>query len=174
MKVNGQLYILAALPPRKESPVPIVQEAGWATEPDCPRWRRYYLSCPESNHGHTARSLVTEIHRLPGVQEQGRGEERESVSLKKELEHVPEHHWGNRRADNQLNYDFNHRTNKGFISFIKCYQLNIQRLVLQVRSVFRNSRAPNTDRTSANPVLIRMRQNIWKERLYYRVSEIGN
>jgi len=32
MKVNGQLYALAALPPRKLTPVSIEQKAGWAPQ----------------------------------------------------------------------------------------------------------------------------------------------
>jgi hypothetical protein len=33
MEVNDQSYTPAALPPRKETPVPIVHEAWWAVEP---------------------------------------------------------------------------------------------------------------------------------------------
>jgi hypothetical protein len=33
MQVSGQLHALAALIPRKEPPVPIVQDSGWAPEP---------------------------------------------------------------------------------------------------------------------------------------------
>jgi hypothetical protein len=33
MEVSGQLKAAATLPPRKEPPVPMEQEAGWAPEP---------------------------------------------------------------------------------------------------------------------------------------------
>jgi hypothetical protein len=33
MEVGGQLHASATLPPRKESLVPIGEEAGWALEP---------------------------------------------------------------------------------------------------------------------------------------------
>jgi hypothetical protein len=43
MEVSGQLHTPAALPPGKEPPVPIAQEAGWASEPvwtRCP-WEKF-------------------------------------------------------------------------------------------------------------------------------------
>jgi hypothetical protein len=40
MDVSGQLHAPVALPPGKESPVPIGYEAGWAPEPVCTTWRR--------------------------------------------------------------------------------------------------------------------------------------
>jgi hypothetical protein len=33
MEVSGQLRVPAALPPRKQRPVPIEKEAGWVAEP---------------------------------------------------------------------------------------------------------------------------------------------
>jgi hypothetical protein len=43
--VSGQLHASAALPPRKETPVPIGEEAGWVPEPVWTTWRRED-SCP--------------------------------------------------------------------------------------------------------------------------------
>jgi hypothetical protein len=45
MKVSGQLYVPASLPPEKDAPVPIGYEAGWAPEPVWTLWRRenYFL-----------------------------------------------------------------------------------------------------------------------------------
>jgi len=42
--VSGQFHASAALPTKKESPVPNEQEeAGWASEPGCMPWRREIL-----------------------------------------------------------------------------------------------------------------------------------
>jgi hypothetical protein len=38
LEVSGQLYTLAALPLGTESPVPIGQEAEWASEPNNPEY----------------------------------------------------------------------------------------------------------------------------------------
>jgi hypothetical protein len=38
--VSGQLHTPASLPPGKEAPVPIGEEAGWASEPVRTTWRR--------------------------------------------------------------------------------------------------------------------------------------
>jgi hypothetical protein len=40
--VCGQLHALAALPPRKEPPVPILYEVGWTPEPVWTTLRREY------------------------------------------------------------------------------------------------------------------------------------
>jgi hypothetical protein len=40
MEVSEQLHSQAALPPRKEHPVFIRYEAGWAPEPVWTRWQR--------------------------------------------------------------------------------------------------------------------------------------
>jgi hypothetical protein len=40
VKVSGQLHAPAALPPRKEPPVPIGEEVGWTSEPVWMIWRR--------------------------------------------------------------------------------------------------------------------------------------
>jgi hypothetical protein len=40
LEVSGQLHAPAALPPGKELPVPIVQEAGWTPVPVWTTWRR--------------------------------------------------------------------------------------------------------------------------------------
>jgi hypothetical protein len=40
MEVNDQLHAPAPLPPGKETPVPIAQEAGWAPDPVWKTWRR--------------------------------------------------------------------------------------------------------------------------------------
>jgi hypothetical protein len=59
MKVSGQFHGPDALPPGKESLVPIRQEAGWATEPVSTRWRREKFPAPAGtgNPYHPARSL---------------------------------------------------------------------------------------------------------------------
>jgi hypothetical protein len=52
MEVSGQLHDLAALPPGKESPVPIAYEAAWTPEPVwtlCRREKPY--PCKESKPG---------------------------------------------------------------------------------------------------------------------------
>jgi hypothetical protein len=69
MEVGGQLHAPAALPPRKEPPIPIRQEAGWAPEAglDAVEQRKICCSCQELNPGRPARSLVaipTELTRL--------------------------------------------------------------------------------------------------------------
>jgi hypothetical protein len=38
--MSGQLHTQAALPPGKQAPVPIRQEAGWAAEPVWTTWGR--------------------------------------------------------------------------------------------------------------------------------------
>jgi hypothetical protein len=40
LEVSRQLHAKAALPPEKDLPVPIGQEAGWAPEPVWTTWRR--------------------------------------------------------------------------------------------------------------------------------------
>jgi hypothetical protein len=40
LEVSGQLHAPAALPPRKEPPVPIGEEVGWTSEPVWKSWRR--------------------------------------------------------------------------------------------------------------------------------------
>jgi hypothetical protein len=44
-----QLHTAAALPPGKESPVPIGWEAGWALEPVCALWSREKSFTPARN-----------------------------------------------------------------------------------------------------------------------------
>jgi len=44
MEVSGQLHT-----PRKESPVPIEQEAGWALEPLWTWWQKQKISPPATN-----------------------------------------------------------------------------------------------------------------------------
>jgi hypothetical protein len=39
LEVSGQFHVPAALPPEKNSPVPIGQCAGWASEPGWTTWR---------------------------------------------------------------------------------------------------------------------------------------
>jgi hypothetical protein len=52
MEASGQLHIPAALPPGKELPVPIREEAGWALEPVWMLWRKEKsVSCWKSNPG---------------------------------------------------------------------------------------------------------------------------
>jgi hypothetical protein len=48
MEVSGQVHAPAALPKRKELPVPIGYEAGWAPEPV---WKRKNLALPEVESG---------------------------------------------------------------------------------------------------------------------------
>jgi len=43
--MNDQLHILAAIPTVKGSPVPVEQEAGWATELVMMFWKREKISC---------------------------------------------------------------------------------------------------------------------------------
>jgi len=40
MEVSGQLNAPVTLPPRKEPPVRVGKEVGWAAEPVCTWWRR--------------------------------------------------------------------------------------------------------------------------------------
>jgi len=40
MEVSGQPYAPEALPPRKETPMPLGEEAGWTPETVWTRWRR--------------------------------------------------------------------------------------------------------------------------------------
>jgi hypothetical protein len=49
MEVSGQLHAPAALPPGKNSLVPIGQEAGWAPEPFWTRWWREKFPAPAGN-----------------------------------------------------------------------------------------------------------------------------
>jgi hypothetical protein len=44
LEVSGQLHVPAALPPGKETPVPIGYEAGWASETDWTTCRGENLS----------------------------------------------------------------------------------------------------------------------------------
>jgi hypothetical protein len=49
MEVNGQLHALVALPPGKEPPVSIGQEAGWVPEPVSTLWSRDKTHAPAGN-----------------------------------------------------------------------------------------------------------------------------
>jgi hypothetical protein len=49
MEVSGQLYVPAALPPKKEHLLSIGQEAGWAPEPVWTLWRRDKSLAPAGN-----------------------------------------------------------------------------------------------------------------------------
>jgi len=57
MEMSGQLHGPAALPPGKESPVPIGQEAGWVTEL---QWRRekFPASAGTRTPDHAGRSPI--------------------------------------------------------------------------------------------------------------------
>jgi hypothetical protein len=65
MDMNSQLHVPAALPPRKNPPVPIGQKSGCA--PGCvwTLWRTKKIPSPKSNPGRSARSLITVPTELP-------------------------------------------------------------------------------------------------------------
>jgi hypothetical protein len=46
MEVDGELHVPAVLPPGKELPVPIEQEAGWAPRAGLSAVEKRKLSCP--------------------------------------------------------------------------------------------------------------------------------
>jgi len=66
MEESGQIYATVASLPGKEPTVSIAQEAGWAPEPVCTRWRGEKNTCPfrESNSARPACSLVTLLTEL--------------------------------------------------------------------------------------------------------------
>jgi hypothetical protein len=64
MEVNGQIHAPAVLHPRREPPVPIGQEAGWASEPvSSTLWRRENLTPAENQTPviHPVARLYTEL-----------------------------------------------------------------------------------------------------------------
>jgi hypothetical protein len=70
MEVRVWLHATAALPPGKELPIPIEQEAGWAPEPETDSVAKRKISCPcqKSKPGRPAGILVSiliEAVRLP-------------------------------------------------------------------------------------------------------------
>jgi hypothetical protein len=59
MEVSRQLHDLASLPLRKELPMPIGQEAGWAPEPVWTTWRKLEFRPPSTQ----AVTMATELSR---------------------------------------------------------------------------------------------------------------
>jgi len=49
MEVSGQPYAPEALPPRKETPMPLGEEAGWTPETVWTRWRRKQIPASAGN-----------------------------------------------------------------------------------------------------------------------------
>lgn len=65
MVASGQLHVLAALPPGKESLVPIQQEAGWAPEPVWILWSTEKFLAPARNWNPATQSInYTELYAI--------------------------------------------------------------------------------------------------------------
>jgi hypothetical protein len=58
MEVSRQLHVCDALPPEKHPPVPIVEEAGWATHPIWTVWSREKSLAPVGNESQAVQSVA--------------------------------------------------------------------------------------------------------------------
>jgi hypothetical protein len=61
MEVSRQLHTPATLPPGKEHPVPIAQEAGWAPDPVWTLWRRENFPTPVGNRTPIVQPVSTRL-----------------------------------------------------------------------------------------------------------------